>query len=174
MGAIFSISPSIEYIEKAHDDVKYGEYSKNQQIEFSIPSIQNIDMAPKNKHVLSATVQHVPYQLKNNPWNDSVRNDFSQSIIYTIEKYIPNFSKYIQYTKLMTPLNFEETLGITEGNFQHGEMSLDQFYFMRPIIRSSKYQTPIKNLYLCGSGVHPGGGLHGANGINAAKEVLKQ
>ena len=172
MNAIFSINPSIEYIEKAHDDIKYGQYSKNPHMEFSFPSILNPDMAPLGKQVLSATVQHIPHKLKNATWNEKIKETISQKIILIIEKHIPNFSQYIEHSMLMTPIDFENAIGITEGNINHGEMTLDQFYFMRPTMSSAQYNTPIKNLFLCGPGTHPGGGLHGINALNAVKRIL--
>jgi phytoene dehydrogenase-like protein len=172
MEAILSINPSINYLEKAHDDIKYGNYSQNPHLTLAFPSITNPSLAPKGKHVLSATVQHIPYKLKNENWNDHSKNELSKIIIKIIEKYVPNFSQYIEHQTLMTPQDFENSIGIKEGSFHHGELSLDQFYFMRPTMKTAQYSTPFKNLFLCGSGTHPGEGPYGANAYNAVKKIL--
>tara|TARA_Y100000590_G_scaffold426170_1_gene534945 strand:- start:634 stop:2196 length:1563 start_codon:yes stop_codon:yes gene_type:complete len=172
MEAILSINPSINYLERAHDDIKYGNYSQNPHLTLAFPSIANPDLAPKGKSVMSATVQHIPYKLKNEDWNDRTINEISQIIINTIQKYIPNFSQYIEHQFLMTPQDFENSLKITEGNFHHGELCLDQFYFMRPTMKSAQYSTPFNNLFLCGSGTHPGGMCYGANAHNTVKKIL--
>ena len=173
MDTIFAISPSIEYLEKAYDCAKYGRISENPYIEFSIPSTQNPEFAPEGKQVLSASVQYVPYQLRDPVWNDELKKNVGENVITILEKYIPGFSNLIEDSALFTPVDLEQIFGITEGNLNHGEMTLDQFFFMRPSISSAQYQTPIKNLYFCGPGTHPGGGLHCANGVNATVEIMK-
>ena len=174
LSEIFSISPSIEYLEKAYDDAKYGKISSDPAIEFSIPSIRCPHFAPKNQHVLSATVQYAPYKLKNNSWNDSVKDNLIKSVTNILGNYITDFRNIILNTTLLTPKDLEEKIGLHEGSLNHGEMTLDQFLFMRPTISTAQYKTPIKNLYLCGSGTHPGGGAHGRNGINSALQILKR
>ena len=174
MITVFSINPSIEYLERASDGVKYGYPADNPYIEFTIPSLINNDFSPQGKHVLSASVQYYPYQLRNNQWSDELKNDLKKNIVEAIEKVSPGFSSSIEASSLLSPLDFENEFGLTEGNFNHGEMTLDQFMFMRPTISTAQYKTPIENLYLCGPGNHPGGGIHGANGYNAAQEVLKK
>ena len=173
MKTIFSISPSIKYLERASDSVKYGIIPDNPYVEFFIPSLLNPDFAPKGEHVLSATVQYAPYHLRNSEWSDTVKDQLNINVLNTLEKVIPNIRSIIKYTKIISPLDLENEFGLTEGNLNHGEMTLDQFMFMRPTISSAQYQTPINNLYLCGAGTHPGGGLHGTNGFNAAREILK-
>lgn len=172
MEAILSISPSINYLEKAHDDIKYGNYSQNPHMDIAIPSIMNPSLAPLGKHVMSATVQHIPYKLNNEGWTNEIKDKISKIIIQTIEEYVPNFSKYIENSTLMTPHDFEDLIKIKEGSFHHGELSLDQFYFMRPTMETAQYSTPFKNLFLCGSGTHPGSGIFGANAHNAVKKIL--
>ena len=174
MLTVFSICPSIEYLERASDGVKYGSPSNNPYIEFTIPSLINSDFAPPNKHVLSASIQYYPYHLRNNEWSYELKNDLINNVIETIERVSPGFSSSIEHSKILTPLDLENNFGLTEGNLNHGEMTLDQFMFMRPTISSSQYKTPIKNLFLCGSGTHPGGGIHGTNGYNAARVILNQ
>ena len=133
----------------------------------------NSNFAPKGKHVLSATVQYAPYHLRDSAWSDQLKDQLKTNIIDALEKVIPSFRSIIIDSSIISPLDMEKEFGLTEGSINHGEMTLDQFMFMRPTISSSQYKTPIKNLYLCGSGTHPGGGLHGTNGFNAAREILK-
>ena len=172
METTLSISPSINYLEKAHDDIKYGNYSQNPHMDIAIPSLMNPSLAPLGKHVMSATVQHIPHKLNNEGWNDESKAKVSKIITQTIEEYIPNFSKYIENSTLMTPNDFEDLIKIKEGSFHHGELSLDQFYFMRPTMGTAQYSTPFKNLFLCGSGTHPGSGIIGANAHNAVNKIL--
>ena len=173
MKTVFSICPSIKYLERASDGVKYGELSKKPYVEFTIPSLMNTDFAPSGKHVLSATVQYAPYHLRDNQWTDNLKSKLKNSVVHAIERVIPGFPSMIDSTTTISPLDLETQFGLTEGNLNHGEMTLDQFLFMRPTMSSAQYKTPIHNLYLCGPGTHPGGGLHGTNGFNAAREILK-
>ena len=173
MKTVFSISPSIKYLERASDAVKYGHLADKPYVEFVLPSLLNSDFAPNGEHVLSATVQYAPYHLRDTEWSDNLKDQLRTNVVNTLEKVIPNFRSIIKHTSIISPLDMERQFGLTEGNLNHGEMTLDQFMFMRPTISSSQYKTPINNLYLCGAGTHPGGGLHGTNGFNAAREVLK-
>ena len=173
MKTVFSVSPSVEFLEKASDAVKYGKISDKPFVEFVISSLLESDFAPKNEHVLSATVQYAPYHLKNNKWSEKLKEQLKINVIHVLEKAIPDIKSLIKHTKIFTPLDIENEFGLSEGNLNHGEMTLDQFMFMRPTISSSQYKTPINNLFLCGPGTHPGGGLHGSNGYNASMEILK-
>jgi len=173
MGTIFSIAPSIEYLERASDSVKYGQIPENPYVEFTVPSIINKNFSPDGKHVLSATIQYAPYYLRNQNWSARLNEQLKQNTIAVLEKYIPNFTSQIESSLVLSPADIETRFGLTEGNLNHGEMTLDQFMFMRPTMSTAQYKTPIKNLYLCGAGTHPGGGLHGANGVNASQAVLK-
>ena len=173
MGTVFSIAPSIEYLEQASDAVKYGQLSTNPYVEFTIPSVINSDFAPEGKHVLSATIQYAPYYLRGQQWSSELNDQLKYNVTGVLEKYLPNFSSLIESSHILSPSDLETQFGLTEGNLNHGEMTLDQFMFMRPTITTAQYKTPIKNLYLCGSGTHPGGGLHGTNGLNAAQVLLK-
>lgn len=173
MNTFFSISPSIEYLERASDACKYGEVSKNPFLEFSFPTINNPELSSNGKQILSATIQYTPYHLRNNKWSDSLKNELKNNIISILEKYIPRITSLIDSSLVVSPFDFEQRFGIKEGSFNHGEMTLDQFFFMRPTISSAQYKSPIPNLFICGSSTHPGGGIHGANGYNAAKEILK-
>ena len=173
MNTMFSICPSMEYIEKASDAAKYGLISNKPYIEFAIPTVLNPELSPEGKHVLSASVQYAPYHLENCEWDSESKEKLRQNTIQVLEKKIPNFSKLIEKTVIYSPRDFENEFGLTEGNLNHGEMTLDQILFMRPTASNSQYSTPFKNLYLCGPGTHPGGGLHGMNGYNAVKKVLE-
>ena len=173
-GTIFSISPSIEYIERAADAAKYGRIAEDPYVEFTIPSVINPNFAPEGKHVLSATVQYAPYHLRNQTWSEELKVQLKNNVVRVLENYIPGFSAQIKSSAVFSPMDLEKIFGLTEGNLNHGEMTLDQFFFMRPTMSSSQYKSPIENLYLCGSGTHPGGGIHGTNGFNAAHEILKQ
>ena len=173
MGTVFSICPTIEYLERASDAVKYGRIAEKPYVEFNIPTVTNPDFAPAGKHVLSATVQYAPYHLRGQKWDDELKSLLKKNVVGVLEKTIPGFSSLVESSIVVSPLDLENEFGLTEGNLNHGEMTLDQFMFMRPTISSAQYKSPIENLYLCGPGTHPGGGLHGANGSNAAKEILK-
>ena len=173
MKSIFIISPSIEYLEKASDACKYGTLSNNPYIEFTFPTLRNTEISNNDKHILSATVQYTPYKIQGKEWSESLKKELQHNVINILENYIPHLSSLIDSTNLFTPLDIEKQFGINEGSLNHGEMTLDQFLFMRPTMSSAQYKTPIDNLYLCGSSTHPGGGIHGTNGYNASKEILK-
>ena len=173
MNTIFSICPSIEYLEKASDAVKYGFISQDPYVEFSIPTIVNPEFSPEGKHVLSASVQYAPYHLRGCEWDLNSKKQLKHNTIKVLEKKIPDLTQLIETSVVYSPKDLEGEFGLTEGNLNHGEMTLDQLLFMRPTASSSQYSTPFNNLYICGPGTHPGGGLHGMNGYNAAKKVLK-
>ena len=174
MGTVFSASPSIEYLERTSDSVKYGRLAEYPYVEFTIPSVINPEFAPDGKHVLSATVQYAPYHLRGMNWSEELKVQLKNNVFQVLEKYAPDISSLIESSSVLSPVDLESQFGLTEGNLNHGEMTLDQFMFMRPTISTAQYKSPIVNLYLCGPGTHPGGGLHGANGFNAAKEILKR
>jgi phytoene dehydrogenase-like protein len=171
-GAI-SISPSIEYMERAYDDAKYGDYSKHPYIDMVIPSLTDPSVAPPGKHVLSCFVQYAPYKLKQGTWDDK-REAFGDTVINTVAEYAPNIKNIIMGRQVLTPLDLEREWGLTEGNIFQGELSLEQLFFLRPVPGWAQYRTPIKNLYMCGSATHPGGGIMGAPGRLAAMEILKK
>lgn len=173
MGTEFSVSPSIEYLEMAYDAAKYGHISEIPYVEFTLPSVINPDFAPDGKHVLSTTLQYAPYHLRNQNWSDELKGQLKNNVIRILENYIPGFSSLIDSSVVFSPVDLEKKLGLTEGNLNHGEMTLDQFFYMRPTMSSARYRSPIEGLFLCGPGTHPGGGLHGSNGFNAAREILK-
>ena len=174
MGTNFSICSTLESLERASDGVKYGKISENPHVEFNIPSVLDPSFSKSNKHVLSTTVQYAPYHLRNQNWGDKSNDLLEKNVIKVIERIIPNFSSLIESSIILSPLDIENEFFLNEGNLNHGEMTLDQFMFMRPTISSAQYNTPIDNLFICGPGTHPGGGLHGTNGYNAVKKILKQ
>ena len=169
-GAI-SISPSVEYMERAYDDAKYGNYSKRPYIDMVIPSLTDPSVAPAGKHVMSCFVQYAPYKLKEGTW-DEKKEAFGDAVIDTIAEYAPNIKSIIRGRQVVTPLDLEREFGLTEGNIFQGELSLEQLFFLRPVPGWAQYRTPVKNLYMCGSATHPGGGIMGAPGRLAAMQIL--
>jgi len=170
-GAI-SISPAVDYMERAYDDAKYGNYSRRPYIDIVIPSLTDPSLAPPGKHVMSCFVQYAPYKLKEGNW-DEKREAFGDNVIETIAQYAPNLKNIIVGRQVVTPLDLEREWGLTEGNIFQGELSLEQLFFLRPVPGWAQYKTPIRNLWMCGSATHPGGGIMGAPGRLAALEILK-
>ena len=170
-GAI-SISPSIDYLERAYDDAKYGSFSRRPYLDIVIPSTIDPTMAPPGKHVMSIFVQYAPYRLKEGSWPE-LREKFGDTVIDTLAEYAPNMKNIILHRQVVTPWDLEQEYGLTEGNIFHGELSLDQLFFMRPVPGWARYRTPVAGLYLCAAGTHPGGGVMGASGRLAALELLK-
>jgi phytoene dehydrogenase-like protein len=170
-GAI-SISPSLDYIEQAYDDAKYGDFSRRPYMDIILPSMLDPGMAPPGKHVMSIFVQYAPYHLRKGTWPEK-RETFGDTVIDTLSEYAPNLKDIILYRQVVTPWDLEEEFGLTEGNIFQGELTLDQLFFLRPVPGWAKYRTPIKNLYMCGSCTHPGGGVMAASGRLAALEILK-
>jgi phytoene dehydrogenase-like protein len=171
-GAI-SISPSVEYMEKAYDDAKYGNYSRHPYIDMVIPTLTDPSVAPPGKHIMSCFVQYAPFKLRPGLNWDDQKQAFGDNVINTIAEYAPNIKDIILHRQVLTPLDLEREFGLTEGNIFQGELSLEQLFFLRPVPGWAQYRTPIKNLYMCGSATHPGGGIMGANGRLAALEILK-
>ena len=170
--ATMHICPSIDYIERAWDDAKYGRPSDRPMLELTIPTMYDPSLAPPGKHVMGLFLQYAPYTLREGTW-DEQREPFYNRVLDVMEEYIPNIRSIIIDKQVLTPLDLERRYGITGGNIFHGEMSLDQMFVMRPVAGYARYRTPIHGLYLCGSGAHPGGGVMGAPGYNAAREILK-
>ncbi len=168
-----SISPSVEYMERAYDDAKYGNFSRRPYIDMVIPTLTDPSVAPPGKHVLSCFVQYAPYKLRPGLNWDSERDNFGNNVINTIAEYAPNIKDIILHKQVLTPLDIERDFGLSEGNIFQGELSLEQLFFLRPVPGWAQFRTPIKNLYLCGSATHPGGGIMGAPGRLAALEILK-
>jgi phytoene dehydrogenase-like protein len=171
-GAI-SISPSVEYMERAYDDAKYGNFSRRPYIDMVIPTLTDPSVAPPGKHILSCFVQYAPYKLRPGlNWEDQ-KEAFGNNVINTIAEYAPNIKDIILHKQVITPLDLEREWGLTEGNIFQGELSLEQLFFLRPVPGYAQFRTPIKNLYMCGSATHPGGGIMGGPGRLAALEILK-
>jgi phytoene dehydrogenase-like protein len=171
-GAI-SISPGMEYMERAYDDAKYGHFSKRPYIDMVIPSLTDPSVAPPGNHVLSCFVQYAPYKLAEGTW-DEQREAFGKNVIDTIAEHAPNIKELIIGKQVLTPLDLEREFGLTQGNIFQGELSLEQLFFLRPVAGWAYYRTPIENLYMCGSATHPGGGIMGANGRIASQVILKE
>ncbi len=166
------IGPEIDYLERAFDASKYGEFSKAPWLDVTIPTILDPSLAPDGKHVLSACVQFAPFKLKEGNW-DSRRHDLGNTVVKTLAAYAPNLPNLIEYMQVITPLDLERSYGFTGGHIFHGELALDQLFTMRPVLDWARYKTPIRGLFLCGSGTHPGNGLTGASGANAAREIIR-
>lgn len=172
LGGIIHIGPTIDYLERAADDAKYGRFSKQPFLEITIPSITDPSLAPAGKHVMSIWMQSAPYQLRGETWNEE-RDALGDTVINVLEDYSPGFKNSVLHRQILTPFDLEQTYGLTGGHLYHAEMALDQIFFMRPLPGWSRYRTPIDNLFLCGSGTHPGGGLTGLPGYYAARAILK-
>jgi len=165
------IGNEIDYLERAFDASKYGNFSPHPYLEATIPSLTDPTLAPEGKHVMSIYVQYAPYKLKGD-W-ETQRKPLGQTVVKTLAQYIPNLPELILTHQIITPQDLEDTYGLTGGQIFHGDLALDQFFTMRPLLDWARYRTPIENLYLCGSGTHPGAGLTGGSGANAAREILK-
>ena len=164
------IAPDLPYVERAFDHAKYGEYSDHPVLEITVPTVKDPSLAPDGKHVLSAIVQYAPYAHKDG-W-DQVRDGFQAVIMDTLARYSPDLPKLVSHTELLTPADIEAEFGITGGHWHHGELALDQFLMLRPVPGAAQYHTPVDHLYLCGAGAHPGGGVMGTVGYNAAAAVI--
>jgi len=169
-GAI-SISPGIDYMERAYDQAKYGEFSRRPYIDMVIPTLTDPSVAPPGKHILSCFVQYAPYTLSAGTW-DQQREAFGDAVVDTIAEHAPNIRSIIRHRQVLTPLDLERDFGLTEGNIFQGELTLEQLFFLRPAPGWARYATPIEHLWMCGSAAHPGGGIMGAPGRNAALRIL--
>jgi phytoene dehydrogenase-like protein len=166
------IGPGVDYLERAFDHSKYGELSREPYLEVRIPTLLDPSLAPDGKHVMSVCVQFAPYRLKNGDWS-AERDRLRDAIIRTLAQYAPDLPAKILAAQTITPADLEGVYGLTGGHPFHGELALDQIFTMRPQLGWARYRTPLRGLYLCGSGTHPGNGLTGASGANAAREILK-
>ena len=165
------ISHGIDYLERAFDESKYGDFSKQPYLEVTIPSLTDPTLAPSGKHVMSIYMQYAPYKLKGD-WN-AQRGALGDAVVNALAQYAPDLPGRVLEGQIITPKDLEDNYGLTGGHIFHGELALDQFFTMRPLLDWARYRTPITNLYLCGSGTHPGTGLTGGSGANAAREILK-
>ena len=166
------IGPEIDYLERAFDEAKYGNFSRAPYLEITIPSLADPSLAPPGKHVMSIYMQYAPYKLKNRSWEEQ-RIALGDTVVKTMTQYAPDLPGKILHHQIITPQDLEDHYGLTGGHIFHGELALDQVFTMRPFLDWARYRTPIENLYLCGSGTHPGTGLTAGSGANAAREILK-
>jgi phytoene dehydrogenase-like protein len=166
------IGPEIDYLERAFDESKYGNFSRAPYLEITIPSLTDRSLAPAGKHVMSIYMQYAPYKLKDGTWEEQ-RTLLGDTVVKTLAQYAPDLPGKILSHQIITPADLEEQYGLTGGQIFHGDLALDQVFTMRPFLDWARYRTPIDNLYLCGSGTHPGIGLTGGSGVNAAREILK-
>ncbi len=171
--ATISLSPSLDYLERAYDDAKHGRVSSKPYLEIRIPSLLDPSLAPSGKHVMSVWMQYAPYRLGSASWDAEQRDALGDLVVRTIAEYAPGFEKTILHRQVLTPKDLEDSYGLTEGSLSHGELALDQILFMRPVAGWSRYRTPVRDLYLCSAGTHPGGGITGGSGRLAAREILK-
>ena len=166
------IGHEIDYLERAFDESKYGNFSRAPFLEITIPTLTDPSLAPQGKHVMSIYMQYAPYQLRGGSWEDQ-RAALGETVVRTVAQYAPDLPDKILCRQIITPKDLEDNYGLTGGHIFHGELALDQVFTMRPFLDWARYRTPIENLYLCGSGTHPGIGLTGGSGANAAREILK-
>ena len=166
------IGPDIDYLERAFDAAKYGDYSPAAYLDITLPSLTDPSLAPGGAHVMSINMQYAPFELKKSDWS-SRREELADSVVNTISSYAPNLKTLILGRQVITPQDLEDTYGLSGGHIHHGEQSLDQFFAFRPVIGWAQYRTPIKALYVCGAGTHPGGGITGGPGANAAREIIR-
>ena len=166
------IGPEIDYLERAFDASKYGEFSPEPYLDITIPSVGDPSLAPAGKHVMSIHVQFAPYELKEGDWSKR-SEEFADNVFKLLENYAPGLRDLILAGQVITPTDLEETYGLSGGHIHHGEQTLDQVFTFRPLIGWAQYRTPLKRLYLCGAGTHPGGGITGRPGANAAREIAR-
>jgi phytoene dehydrogenase-like protein len=169
-----AIAPSVDYLETAYDEAKHGRYSRRPYINVVIPTLTDQSLAPPGKHVISCFVQYAPYEIEEGPdaWPEH-REAFGDAVVDTLAEYVPGLKESILHRQVLTPWDLENDFGLSEGNIFHGELSLEQLFFLRPTPECARYRTPVRNLWLCASGVHPGGGIMGAPGKLAAVEMLR-
>jgi len=163
----------VDYLERAYDQAKYGAFSRRPFLDVVIPTLSDPGMAPAGKHILSCFVQYAPYSLARGTW-DGERDNLGDAVVETLAEYAPNIRDIILHRQVLTPLDLEREFGLSEGNIFHGELSLEQLFFLRPSPGWAQYATPVRHLWMGGSATHPGGGIMGASGRNAAKRILGQ
>ena len=167
------IGPEIDYLERAFDYSKYGEFSTEPYLDITIPTLSDPSLAPAGQHVMSISAQFAPYKLRVGAW-ETRREELGDVVMKTLSAYSPDLCGMVVGRQVITPADLEWVYGVTGGHILHGELALDQLFTMRPLLGWARYRTPIKNLFLCGSGTHPGSGVNGASGMNAARETAKQ
>ena len=171
-GATMHICPSIDYVERAWDDAKYGRPSQNPLIEMTCPRSTSRRWRRPGRHIMGIFLQYAPYTLRDANWDD-LREPYGDRVLEVISEYAPNMREIVRERQVLSPLDLERRFGISGGNIFHGEMSLDQMFVLRPVAGWARYRTPVEGLWMCGSGAHPGGGVMGAPGYNAAQAITK-
>lgn len=166
------IAPEMDYLERAYDDAKYGRASKAPWLEAIVPTEIDPSLAPTGKHVMTVHVQYAPYRLRDAEWNSATRDALGDLVVSTLDRHVPGLGGTVLHRRVLTPADLEQTYALPEGHAYDGEMMLDQVMFMRPVPECSHYCTPVRGLYVCGSGAHPGGAVAGAVGANAARVIL--
>ena len=167
------LCPDQDFIERGYDDAKYGAFSREPIVECTMPSSLDSTVAPPGKHLMSMFMQYAPYKLKEGPWTDALRNEYADRCFDVVERYAPGFKASVIDRQMLTPVDLEETFGLTGGNIFQGAMPLHQLFAFRPVPGFAGYCTPVRGLYLCGAAAHPGGGVMGASGWNAARVMLR-
>jgi phytoene dehydrogenase-like protein len=165
------VGPDIEYLERAYDVAKYGDFSSRPALEATIPTLLDTTLAPAGYQTMSINVRYTPYQLREGGWDDR-REQLGDVVLETLAQFAPDLPGLVVDRQVLTPLDLEREFHLTEGSIYHGQMALDQLLFMRPIPGLGRYRTTVAGLYLCSAGTHPGGGVTGAPGYNAAREIL--
>jgi phytoene dehydrogenase-like protein len=165
------VCPDLDYIERAYDDAKYGRPSERPVLECTLPSVVDPSAAPPGRHLMSMFVQYAPYRLRGGTW-DELREGFAERCFDLLNEYAPNFKRAVLHRQVLTPLDLERTFNLTGGNIFQGAMTLNQLFSLRPVLGFAGYRTPVRGLFLCGAAAHPGGGVIGAAGWNAAREIL--
>jgi phytoene dehydrogenase-like protein len=166
------VCSSLDYVERAYDAAKYGDFSPQPVLDAVIPTLLDDSLAPPGKHILSANIHYAPYHLQSPGW-DVRGGELANIVLRMLEEHAPGIGDLVLHQQLLTPLDLEREYGLTEGCIFHGQMAFDQLWFMRPVPGAARYHTPIPNLLLCGAGAHPGGGVTGAAGRNAARAALR-
>jgi phytoene dehydrogenase-like protein len=172
LGGRVHVGPGIDYLERAFDASKYGETSTSPYLDIAFPSIADPSMASSGRHVMSVHMQYAPFNLRAGSWRDQ-KDALADLVLRTLETHAPGVTALVEHRQVITPLDLEQVYGLTGGHIHHGELALDQLFTMRPTLGWADYRTPLAGLYLCGSGTHPGNGLTGGSGQNAAREILK-
>jgi phytoene dehydrogenase-like protein len=172
LAGFIHIGPDLEYLERAYDASKYGSWSPRPYLDVTIPSLTDPTMAPAGAHVMSISAQYAPYRLRDTSWGDA-SGAFADAVIETLAHYAPNLKSLILHRQTITPADLEAIYGLTGGHIFHGELALDQLFTMRPLMGWARYRTPVRGLYMCGAGTHPGYGVSGLSGLNAAREIIK-
>jgi phytoene dehydrogenase-like protein len=166
------IGPGIDYLERAFDAAKYGDFSDEPYLDVTIPTVLDPHLAPKGAHVMSVHVQFAPRRLNDGDWSDRSA-PLGETVVRTLTRYMPDLPGTVVATEVITPAQLDDEYGFTGGHIFHGEMALDQLFTMRPLLGHARYRAPIRGVYLCGAGTHPGGAMTGASGLNAAREIIK-